>query len=629
MAEWDQRFSEAHDYAINHGVAMAFPNFHEADYGAGIVRGTHLLPGTTVEWRDVPAAEYGGVPVEDVPAMFRAATDYAGRQGFPAAMPNFHSADWGQGLVYGTFLFRQGSVEWRDVPRDTLGVFVMEDVPGMMTAAHDYAIANGFAAGFPTFHQADHGAGVVCGVMLIRPDWVSWRDVPADLLRAYSDRDPPWAVILCRLSDVQAPPNAAQRWVDFFTEFGADESGAYRYWRDVSYGMYYPSETRVFGPLDIGHTRAELNSFTGTEQRQKIAEWGIAAARADGVPLERYPYRIVGLNADADHGATGGLAVLAYRDGRPFEPTFMLHEMGHVLRLDHSFGEQPTACAGGDDRPGAYCDVFDVMSAMNVRWFNDAQGRRCGPGLAAPNLQRLGWLHRSRVVSGWPARSHTVKLAALNRPDIDGPLALQLGGWPFRADYIYVEFRQATGWDRGIGGDVVVLHTIGGDGLTRLLTNSGRGGTLLAGDEIVLDGLVRVVVRVASIDSAAGTAVIRFWPLLEPGPREVRIVRVDFDPTGPEVEQESLVVRNDTSTDVDLQGWRVEDVALHVFTFPQLVLEPGEEVTVWTGRGSADANNLHWGRRQAVWNNTGDTATLRRPDGTVASQYAYGDGGTS
>jgi hypothetical protein len=125
-------------------------------------------------------------------------------------------------------------------------------------------------------------------------------------------------------------------------------------------------------------------------------------------------------------------------------------------------------------------------------------------------------------------------------------------------------------------------------------------GTLLAGDEVVLDGLVQVVVRVVSIDCAAGAATIRFWPLLQAGPRDVRIVRVDFDPAGPDIQRESLVMRNDASTNVDLQGWRLEDVAMHAFQFPQLILEPGEEVTVWTGRGSADSNNLYWGRRQAV-----------------------------
>lgn len=39
MGEWDRRFRETHDYAMNHAYAMGFPNFHEADYGRGIVRG--------------------------------------------------------------------------------------------------------------------------------------------------------------------------------------------------------------------------------------------------------------------------------------------------------------------------------------------------------------------------------------------------------------------------------------------------------------------------------------------------------------------------------------------------------------------------------------------------------------
>ena len=34
------------------------------------------------------------------------------------------------------------------------------------------------------------------------------------------------------------------------------------------------------------------------------------------------------------------------------------------------------------------------------------------------------------------------------------------------------------------------------------------------------------------------------------------------------------------------------------------------------GRGADDAHNLYWGRRQAVWTNTGDTAVLRDPDGS-------------
>jgi hypothetical protein len=43
----DHRFREVNDYA-------GFPNFHEADYGKGMVYGTILLRDTEAEWRDVP-----------------------------------------------------------------------------------------------------------------------------------------------------------------------------------------------------------------------------------------------------------------------------------------------------------------------------------------------------------------------------------------------------------------------------------------------------------------------------------------------------------------------------------------------------------------------------------------------
>src|SRR4051794_39468191 len=37
MAAWDRRFREAHDYAGWHGFATGWPNFHQADYGDGVV----------------------------------------------------------------------------------------------------------------------------------------------------------------------------------------------------------------------------------------------------------------------------------------------------------------------------------------------------------------------------------------------------------------------------------------------------------------------------------------------------------------------------------------------------------------------------------------------------------------
>jgi hypothetical protein len=84
---------------------------------------------------------------------------------------------------------------------------------------------------------------------------------------------------------------------------------------------------------------------------------------------------------------------------RPLEPTFFFHEMGHEFGLDHSFGESPALCAGGDVRPGVYCDMFDIMSAMNVHSFQDALNRRSGPTLNGMSRATLVWLQSSRIWS--------------------------------------------------------------------------------------------------------------------------------------------------------------------------------------------------------------------------------------
>lgn len=512
----DRRFREVNDYAGVHGYFTGFPNFHEADYGNGTVYGTILLRDAEAEWRDVPRTEYGVNRIEDVPAMFRAANDYAARQGYPAAFPNFHQADYGQGVVYGTILIKPGITQWRDVPRIELGVNTIDDVGAMMRAANDYAARNGFPAGFPTFHQADYGQGVVCGIVLFNPGTTAWRDLPADLLSAYSRPTQPWAVILCNLSDRPPGPNSNQRYVDYFTGPSNGIPNAFNYFYDVSYGTGGLQGTRVFGWLDLGHTTAELLAFVGSAQRAQAFKWGMEAVSANNIDLSAFPHKIVVLNGGGnDHGKTGSGVVLVYADTTPFEPTFFFHEMGHEFGMDHSFGEQPAPCVGGDARPGAYCDVFDIMSAMNVNSFNDAQNRRAGPGLNALSRERLGWLHRSRVWN-MPGSdfSENVVLAALDRPYIE---CYQMAKFraPSRnpaqqAPSTYtLEFREAAGWDQGLPNDMVVIHEVRTDGLIRLLTNS-NGGSLVPGADFIFPNR-SAFVRLVGIDAPNHMATLRIW----------------------------------------------------------------------------------------------------------------------
>jgi hypothetical protein len=60
------------------------------------------------------------------------------------------------------------------------------------------------------------------------------------------------------------------------------------------------------------------------------------------------------------------------------------------------------------------------------------------------------------------------------------------------------------------------------------------------------------------------------------------------------------------------------------YEFPNVMIAPGEDITVWTGTGRDDSHNLYWGLYHPVWNNTGgDTAVLLDNNGNVVSRLSY------
>ena len=87
--------------------------------------------------------------------------------------------------------------------------------------------------------------------------------------------------------------------------------------------------------------------------------------------------------------------------------------------------------------------------------------------------------------------------------------------------------------------------------------------------------------------------------------------------TGLDLQNEWVSVRNTGTVPVQMQGCTISDAAVHVYTFPSFTLAAGATVTVHTGAGTNTATALYWGLGSSVWNNTGDTATLNRPDGSA------------
>jgi endonuclease YncB( thermonuclease family) len=80
---------------------------------------------------------------------------------------------------------------------------------------------------------------------------------------------------------------------------------------------------------------------------------------------------------------------------------------------------------------------------------------------------------------------------------------------------------------------------------------------------------------------------------------------------------------------IDLDGWEVADEsASNRYTFSDLGLEPGAQVTLFSGCGPDDGTARYWCvSGSAVWNNSGDTVFLRDRNGNIVASLSYGDSG--
>ena len=643
MSSNASRFTYANSYAAARGFGAGFPNFHEADYGNGVVYGTYFLDPSAYDFRDVPVADYGVADRLDVPRMMRAANDYAAREGYGGAFPTFHIGSGTNGPVYGTILVKKTAMTFRDVPRTALGGISRINVGDMFRAAADYSSTQGFPAAFPTFHGMNHGNGEVYGINLLHPGTVMWRDVPRSELALFGRAPKRWAIVLCTFRDLAQSPRAVSLYEEFFTESGAGTLGAYDYWKDASYGGIDLAGSRVFGWFQLTHDRTEImvpvdpadpegplklppeNSY-----RRKVFDWGIEAARAGGDAVNDFEYKMV-VCPFGGHGATGSKAVAVGSAPNDWEPGFVFHEMGHAFGLAHSvIPTRTVSCSpANDSRPGAYCDKWDIMSYANVH--RTAEG---GPGPNAVNRLKLDCLPDARVwnsVNGLRYNAEVV-LAALGRPEVAAFLAARIEpNSPVRTiptalgNSFLVEYREAGGWDGAIPQHAVFVHGVGVNGRSLLVEPSGRTAALVVGDSVKIpETHPTVTVRVDAIDPAAHTATVRIWDNWFPPQPLVRIVEIIANPPGPDVPGgERVVVQNFSAGAISMSGWDISDLAGHGSPFYDFTLPAGAQVLVWTKRGQNDASNIYMNREAAIWNNTGDTAIIRNGNRVEVCRYVY------
>ncbi|MFB6118813.1 lamin tail domain-containing protein [Halosegnis sp.] len=104
------------------------------------------------------------------------------------------------------------------------------------------------------------------------------------------------------------------------------------------------------------------------------------------------------------------------------------------------------------------------------------------------------------------------------------------------------------------------------------------------------------------------------------------VVSVHADAAGNDNENlndEYVTLANRGETSLELDGWTVTDAAGHRYELGTLRLGAGEAVTIHTGTGNDTTSDVYWGRASAVWNNGGDTATVRAANGTVVAEQSY------
>jgi M6 family metalloprotease-like protein len=641
----DRRFQLVHDFAVSQGFVSGFPDFHEADHGQGVVGSVYLLPASAAEAREVPHDIFGEVDIGNVPALFRAAASYAAGQGYVGAYPNCHEQDYGGGPVYGVIMLKNGMAEQRNVPGATLGDPVVNDTGAVMMAVSDYAAAQGFAAGFPTFNVGPpHGAKNYAAV-LVQAGNAQRREVRISELPFLQPQDERTLVVLCRfrkpdgsLLPVMAPTNFYQQYF-----FGVGNGSLRDYYADVTHHRVNLVGD-VVGWLDIGHVGHTVDDrdLTPGIPRAQAFNWGIEAARASGIQVDSYPRQVVVVNIDNDWGGVqiGHSMLLPHSPpsasnpvGSPWSHSRAMHEFGHVLGLWDSW--TTTQNDLGHVADAKYWDQNCIMSyATTGARFTMSPFGEAGPGLNGVYTNKLGGIPQSRVYSV-PAlgAAHTVSLAPLTHAEDDGALLVQVPPSMLRTNTYWVELHDPSNWDRAMPGARIAIHESRGGDLSYALQIVGgpQDGVQGLGSPndpawITPDGSIGI----RFVRAIGRNVSVRVWQLGPTKAQEVRISSIDFNPPGDDVLAEHVVIRNDRRTAIAMAEWQLRDDKQHPvsepfrFVFPNITLWPGEDLVVWTKAGHNDAENLFWGLNHAVWNNRGgDAAVLLDDEGTEVTRFAY------
>jgi len=310
----------------------------------------------------------------------------------------------------------------------------------------------------------------------------------------------PWLLVKCKYRGDNNENQTNQWYHDAFADDVPE------YFREISYGSWDLSGNRVVDTwYELSDTAQDSINIPGNSARfQRVQR----CLRASGQSRDGYRGVVAVVNAAVDSGSQGGDVLMDTWD-QAQTTSWFAHEMLHTFGLADSADDSTRRNADWAGE-GYYFDSWDIMSANNIFTYIDWRNLRNGPEANALNKRQLNLVpeHRKQILvedtSKW--LTTTVQVAALNRPEANAPLFVEIrkaSGAVFT-----IEYRINDRLDTGIPQTTVMVHKTVAGGPPSVLTTAGEASgwdsERLPGNTYQIDGLGSV--RVDSFAPSGYTA---------------------------------------------------------------------------------------------------------------------------